>query len=56
MWLGGKWHPELQADSEEADFACDLMPEIDPGSTKKDIREMMQGSLPNGPCQRPGGR
>lgn len=56
VWLGGKWHPKLQADSEEADFACDLMPEIDPGSTEEDIREMMQGSLPNGPCQRPGGR
>lgn len=56
VWLGGKWHPKLQADSKEADFACDLMPEIDPGSTEEDIREMMQGSLPNGPCQRPGGR
>lgn len=46
MWLGGKWHPELQADSEEADSACDLMPRIDPGSTAEDIREMTQGSLP----------
>lgn len=56
VWLGGKWHPELQADSEEADFTCDPMPGIDPGSTKEDIKEMILGFLPNGPCQRQGGR
>lgn len=34
-WWKATRHPELQADSEEADFTRELMPEIEPGSTER---------------------